>query len=132
MESFLLFFLFLFSFSSNILAQSCGSGTRCPPGTSCNGSRCVPSGSTSSCSNTSDVNTALGCIPEPASLVKWVLQNAVLMGGGIAFTLSLGRLNHHVGRWQRKKLTKVKKSLVLPSPVYYLLFFRLFIKINRG
>lgn len=36
------------------------------------------------------VDTALGCIPtDPASLVKWILCNAILMGGGIAFLLSV-------------------------------------------
>ena len=40
------------------------------------------------CPNEAD--TALGCIPtEPAELVKWILKYAILMGGGIAFLLSV-------------------------------------------
>lgn len=36
------------------------------------------------------VETALGCIPtDPQELVKWVLKFAILMGGGIAFLLSV-------------------------------------------
>lgn len=36
------------------------------------------------------VNTALGCIPtDPQELVKWILKYAILMGGGIAFLLSV-------------------------------------------
>lgn len=36
------------------------------------------------------VPTALGCIPTvPQNLVKWILKYAILMGGGIAFLLSV-------------------------------------------
>lgn len=36
------------------------------------------------------VETGLGCIPtQPQELVKWILKYAILMGGGIAFLLSL-------------------------------------------
>ena len=36
------------------------------------------------------VPTGLGCIPtEPENLVKWILKYAILMGGGIAFLLSV-------------------------------------------
>ena len=36
------------------------------------------------------VNTGLGCIPtQPQDLVKWILKYAILMGGGIAFLLSV-------------------------------------------
>ena len=36
------------------------------------------------------VDTALGCIPtDPQELVKWILKYAILMGGGIAFLLSV-------------------------------------------
>ena len=36
------------------------------------------------------VDTALGCIPtQPENLVKWILKYAILMGGGIAFLLSV-------------------------------------------
>lgn len=42
------------------------------------------------CSNLSDVDTALGCIPtEPAELVKWVLGWSIAIGGGLAVLLSL-------------------------------------------
>ena len=36
------------------------------------------------------VETGLGCIPtQPQDLVKWILKYAILMGGGIAFLLSV-------------------------------------------
>lgn len=36
------------------------------------------------------VSTALGSIPtEPETLVRWILCNAILMGGGLAMLLSL-------------------------------------------
>lgn len=42
------------------------------------------------CGGASEIDTALGCIPtDPAGLVKWVLKFAILMGGGIAFLLSV-------------------------------------------
>ena len=53
--------------------------------------RAVTASSTSNdCDNPEDADTALGCIPtEPAELVKWILKYAILMGGGIAFLLSV-------------------------------------------
>ena len=55
-----------------------GVGATAPP-------PCTPTGF-----GTTGVNTGLGCIPtEPAELVKWILKYAILMGGGIAFLLSL-------------------------------------------
>jgi len=42
-----------------------------------------------SCSS-GEINTGLGCIPvEPINLAIWVLQRGILIGGGIAFLLSL-------------------------------------------
>src|SRR3989344_4807986 len=42
------------------------------------------------CDNPEDADTALGCIPTtPRDLVQWVLKYAILMGGGIAFLLSV-------------------------------------------
>jgi hypothetical protein len=39
---------------------------------------------------TDGINTGLGCIPaKPGELAKWLLGKAILMGGGIAFLLSL-------------------------------------------
>jgi hypothetical protein len=45
-------------------------------------------GNGSSCS-VDEVNTGLGCIPtSPEGLAKWILKNAIVMGGGIAVLLS--------------------------------------------
>lgn len=42
------------------------------------------------CYGMEGVVTALGCIPTaPADLVQWILKYAILMGGGIAFLLSI-------------------------------------------
>lgn len=36
------------------------------------------------------IDTALGCVPtEPTALVQWILKYGILMGGGIAFLLSI-------------------------------------------
>jgi hypothetical protein len=47
-------------------------------------------GGRTSCNSSTDADTALGCIPtDPQGLVVWILRNAILMGGGIAFLLSI-------------------------------------------
>ena len=42
------------------------------------------------CDPATTADTALGCIPTaPGELVQWILKYAILMGGGIAFLLSV-------------------------------------------
>ena len=88
---FLILFFLPFFLPVNAFSQTCF--PPCPTGYSCEnkpgiGVGCVAS--SSSCTNSSDVFTALGCIPtDPAELVKWILGWSIAMGGGIAFLLSL-------------------------------------------
>lgn len=76
----------------------CG-GTECIACTTCPAAPPAPPGGgagsgTGTCTpigfSGTGVETALGCIPtDPAELVKWILKYAILMGGGIAFLLSV-------------------------------------------
>ena len=75
----------------------CG-GTECNP---CTGTSLPPPGIGHSApppcnpeagfgSSATGVITGIGCIPtEPINLVRWILKYAILMGGGIAFLLSV-------------------------------------------
>lgn len=68
------------------------------------------------------VATALGNIPtEPAALVKWILCNAVAMGGGIAFLLSVwGGLTIMLAGGNPEKINEGKE--IIGSAVTGLLF----------
>lgn len=68
------------------------------------------------------VATALGCIPtNPADLVKWILCNAVVMGGGIAFLLSVwGGLTIMLAAGNPEKINEGKE--IIGSAVSGLLF----------
>jgi hypothetical protein len=61
--------------------------TYCEPGTWICTTPLAPGG----CTGTPGfVCSALGDIPtDPTELVKWILKNAIIMGGGIAFLLSM-------------------------------------------
>ena len=82
-------------FPGTVLADCTTTG--CPPGQVC---RQAPRGTSYQCFSstsggggscgTDKVDTALGCIPtDPTELVKGILGWAIVMGGGIAFLLSL-------------------------------------------
>lgn len=68
------------------------------------------------------VETALGCIPtDPQELVKWVLKYAILMGGGIAFLLSLwGGITIILGGGNPEKINSGKE--IIGSALTGLLF----------
>src|SRR3972149_6459757 len=90
---FLILFFLPFYLPAIVLSQAPCGGITCPAGYTCNYVSGNPVGcvaSSSSCTNTSDVFTALGCIPtDPAELVKWILGWSIAMGSGIAFLLAL-------------------------------------------
>lgn len=68
------------------------------------------------------VLTALGNIPtEPAALVQWILCNAVAMGGGIAFLLSVfGGLTIMLAGGNPEKINEGKE--IIGSAITGLLF----------
>ena len=78
--------------------------------------------SSTSCTNSSDVYTALGCIPTaPDALVKWILGWSIAMGGGIAFLLSLwGGVTIILAGGNPEKINEGKE--VITSAVSGLLF----------
>ena len=84
---FFVFFISIFLFPQQVFA-ACHADSECPLGYTCD--RSHGAGICTSISPCSGVDTALGCIPtEPENLVKWILKYAILMGGGIAFLLSV-------------------------------------------
>jgi hypothetical protein len=59
------------------------------------------------------VCTALGDIPtDPAALVVWILKYAILMGGGIAFLLSMwGGITIILGAGNPEKINEGKETI---------------------
>ena len=77
------------------------------------------------------VATGLGCIPtDPAELVKWILCNAILMGGGIAFLLCLwGGISIILAGGNPEKINEGKE--IITSALSGLLFIVLSLFILR-
>ncbi|MFH0942677.1 MAG: pilin [Candidatus Beckwithbacteria bacterium] len=90
------YLLFYLLSPSSLFAADCRiSGCPTPPDTYCESGTWVcttpPGYIVTGCSGaTGYVCTALGDIPtQPAELVKWILKHAIIMGGGIAFLMSV-------------------------------------------
>lgn len=119
----ILFFLPFFLPASIFSQGQCG-GITCPSGYTCKvDSQGNPLGCVSgNCNTTTDVNTALGCIPtEPQELVKWILGRSIAMGGGIAFLLSLwGGVTIILASGNPEKINEGKE--IITSAVSGLLF----------
>lgn len=117
MKKIICFVFFWIIFTTPVFSQGFGGSSGYGGGSSIGrGGLCaVPAGA-----NT--VNTALGNIPtEPAALVKWILCNAVALGGGIAFLLSVwGGLTIMLAAGNPEKINEGKE--IIGSAITGLLF----------
>jgi len=78
-----------------------------------------------------EIDTALGPIPsKPDCLVRWVLTNAILMGGGIAFLLSLfGGISIILAAGDPEKINQGKQ--IISSAIAGILFILLSVVLLR-
>ena len=77
------------------------------------------------------INTGLGEIPtEPGCLAKWVLANGILMGGGLAFLLSIfGGLSIILAGGDPEKINQGKQ--IITSAITGILFIILSVFLLR-
>ena len=126
-------FVFLALLSpSPIFAADCRS-TGCPTGETCEAVgivwRCSGGGSLDNWHGCPAVSTALGPIPtEPECLVKWVLTYAILMGGGIAFLLSLwGGVTIILAAGNPEKINEGKEIISSALTGLFIIIFSVFL-----
>ncbi len=84
-----------------------------------------------SCSSTYGAGsiTGLGCIPtDPENLAKWILSKAILMGGGIAFLLSLfGGITIILAAGNPEKISQGKEIITSAVSGILLIIFSVFL-----
>jgi len=73
--------------------------------------------------------TGLGCIPtDPGNLAKWILSKAILMGGGIAFLLSLfGGITIILAAGNPEKISQGKEIITSAISGILLIIFSVFL-----
>lgn len=131
---FFVFFISVLLFPQHALA-ACHDSTECPPGYTCDKTNTLSGICTTAPANEwrgcPAVITALGPIPTaPECLVKWVLTYAILMGGGIAFLLSLwGAITIILASGNPEKINEGKE--IITSAITGLLFIILSIFLLR-
>jgi len=77
-----------------------------------------------SCSS-DKISTVLGCIPsDPATFAFWILQQAVIMGSGIAFLLSLfGGISIILASGDPEKINQGKQIISSAVSGFLFIFF---------
>jgi len=78
---------------------------------------------------TKGVNSSLGFIPsDPVCLVKWILGNSILLGGGLAFLLSIyGGITLLLASGNPEKIVQAKQTITSAISGLLIIIFSLII-----